>query len=69
MRCASVDGGCGDDCSDRSTRFICVDPTLLAQLAIATLVDDDGQRCFVRIDADRWLLLPSASELMLSYNM
>jgi len=57
MRCASVDGGscgAGGDGSDRTAGFICLDPTRLAQLVTATLVDDDGQRCFVRVDADRF---------------
>ena len=29
-------------------------PTRLAQLVIATLVDEDGKRCFVRVDAERF---------------
>ena len=37
-----------------SSRYICVDPARLARLVIATLVDDDGRRCFVRVDAERF---------------
>jgi len=49
MRCSSV-----DEEDDHSTRYICVDPSRLARLVIATLVDEDGRRSFVRIDADRF---------------
>jgi len=43
-----------DEEDERSARYICVDPVRLAQLVIATLVDDDGRRCFVRVDAERF---------------
>ena len=49
MRCPGVDSE-----DDQSARYICVDPTRLARLVIATLVDDDGRRCFVRVDAERF---------------
>jgi len=52
MRCPGLDGV--DSEEDRSARYICIDPTRLAQLVIATLVDDDGRRCFVRVDAERF---------------
>jgi len=52
MRCPGVGGADGED--DGSARYVCVDPSRLARLVIATLVDDDGRRCFVRVDAERF---------------
>jgi len=55
MRCPGMDGAIGvEEDVERAARFICVDPTKLAQLVMATLVDDDGRRCFVRVDSERF---------------
>jgi len=53
IRCACVDDAGADDDSS-SSRYVCVNPTRLARLVVATLVDDGGRRCFVRVDAERF---------------
>jgi len=54
MQYPGVDGVVDGRDVDRTARIICVDPTKLSQLVIATLVDDDGRRRFVRVDAERF---------------